>query len=104
MLHTSTLNTKPIMLNIGKETPLHLFKELVDAGSVSSVTVRGTGDGLVVVAMVGMQERVLSRQQGGPRFFNTVDGAVSVLWKAGVRQFSVDTSNWSPAAQVARAA
>ena len=84
------------MLELHNELPSRLFKELVAAGSVTNVVIVGTGSGLVVVLRVGMNDRVLGATRGGPRYFQSIDGAASVLQQAGIRTFNVNTTNWTP--------
>lgn len=78
------------------EVAPRLFKELVAAGSVSSAVVRGGADGLYIVLQVGPNERIVGASRGGPRYFQSIDGAASVLWQAGIRTFEVDTTHWEP--------
>lgn len=85
-----------MMLEHLNEVPPRLLKELVAAGSVNSATVMASVKGLYIVLRVGLNERVVGAARGGPRIFQSIDGAASVLWQAGVRKFDVDSSNWEP--------
>ncbi len=80
------------------------FRELVTAGSVSSVLVKGADKGLVIVLRVGMNERVVGAVRGGPRYFQSIDGAASVLKQYGIVDFSVNVSNWVPRTMAKKAA
>lgn len=73
-----------------------VFRELVAAGSVRSAVVQGADRGLVVVLQVGLNERTLGTVRGGARYFQSLDGAASVLQQAGIVEFGVNTSNWTP--------
>jgi hypothetical protein len=84
------------MLDLHRELTPRVFKELVAAGSISGATVRGGAKGLVVILRVGMTERVLGEARGGIRHFQRIDGAASILWQAGIREFNVDTTHWTP--------
>jgi hypothetical protein len=92
------------MLELSNEVQPRLFRELVAAGSVSSAVVRSFDKGLLIVLQVGLNERVVGAARGGPRYFQSIDGAASVLQQAGVRTFSVDTTNWTPKTLKVRAA
>lgn len=84
------------MLELEKALSPRVFKELVAAGSIAGATIRGGAKGLVIVLRVGMAERVLGAARGGIRYFQRIDGAASILWQVGIREFIVDTSNWTP--------
>jgi len=73
-----------------------VFRELVAAGSVTNVIVQGADKGLVIVLRVGLNERILGAVRGGPRYFQSIDGAASMLQQAGIVKFEVDSSNWVP--------
>lgn len=72
------------------------FKEVLTAGGVKKTTIRHTGNGLVLVLLIGGQERVLGQYRGGPRYFSTVDGAVSVLIQHGIYEFEANVLGWLP--------
>lgn len=95
-MHTSLVWNITVMLELNSEVPPRLFKELVAAGSVTSASVKSSSKGLLIVLQVGINERVVGAARGGPRYFQSIDGAASVLQQAGIRQFSVDTTNWTP--------
>jgi len=81
---------------LSKELTPRVFKELVAAGGITGAVVRGGAKGLIVVLRVGMNERVLGAARGGIRYFQRIDGAASILWQVGIREFSVDTTHWTP--------
>jgi hypothetical protein len=73
-----------------------VLRELVAAGSVSSAQVKAGDRGLVILFRAGMNERILGAARGGVRYFQSIDGAASVLQGYGIVQFEVDTSHWIP--------
>ena len=73
-----------------------VLRELVAAGSVSSAQVKAGDRGLLIVFRVGMNERILGAARGGVRYFQSIDGAASVLQGYGIVQFEADTSHWIP--------
>jgi len=84
------------MLEMTSEVAPRLFKELVAAGSVSSAVVKSYDKGLLIVLRIGLTERVVGAARGGPRYFQSIDAAASMLQQAGIRTFAVDTTNWTP--------
>ena len=82
-----------------------VLRELVAAGSVAGAQVKAADRGLLIVFRVGMNERVLGAARGGVRYFQSIDGAASVLQGYGIVQFAVDTTHWIPKTMIrARAA
>jgi hypothetical protein len=73
-----------------------VLKELVAAGSVTSARVESGDKGLVIVVRIGMNERVLGAARGGLRYFQSLDGAASVLQGYGIMRFEVDIAHWVP--------
>lgn len=73
-----------------------ILKELIAAGSVTSARVEAGDKGLVIVVRAGMNERVLGAARGGLRYFQSLDGAASVLQSHGIMQFDVNTAHWVP--------
>ncbi|KIO48653.1 ParC family partition-associated protein [Nitrosospira sp. NpAV] len=77
-----------------------VLKELVAAGSVTSAHVESGDKGLVIVVRAGMNERVLGAARGGLRYFQSLDGAASVLQGYGIMRFHVDIAHWVPKTMV----
>lgn len=77
-----------------------VLKELIAAGSVTSARVESSDKGLVIVVRAGMNERVLGAARGGLRYFQSLDGAASVLQGYGIMRFDVDTAHWVPKTMV----
>ncbi|BCT69527.1 ParC family partition-associated protein [Nitrosospira sp. NRS527] len=73
-----------------------VLKELIAAGSVTSARVESGDKGLVIVVRIGMNERVVGVARGGLRYFQSLDGAASVLQGYGIMQFTVDIAHWVP--------
>ena len=73
-----------------------ILKELIAAGSISSARVEAGDKGLVIVVRAGMNERVLGAARGGLWYFQSLDGAASVLQSYGIMQFDVNTAHWVP--------
>ncbi|CEE60317.1 conserved hypothetical protein [Xanthomonas citri pv. citri] len=75
-----------------------VYRELAAAGSVQGACIRPAGDdtGLVIVLRIGNQNRVLGRKVGGPRYFQSFDGAASVLAQAGITEWSASSEGWTP--------
>jgi len=61
-----------------------VLKELIAAGSVSAARVEPGDKGLLIVVRAGMYERVLGAARGGLRYFQSLDGAASVLQGYGI--------------------
>ncbi|GLR55212.1 ParC family partition-associated protein [Shinella yambaruensis] len=76
-----------------------VFRELVATGAIQSVSVRAVEQGLIVVVTIGDQQRVLGLHRGGARYFQSVDGAASVLQQNGITQFDADLVGWTPRTQ-----
>lgn len=76
-----------------------VLRELAAAGSVSGAQVKSGENGLLILLKVGMNDRVLGAARGGVRYFQSIDGAASVLQGYGIVQFEVDTSCWTPKTQ-----
>ncbi|WP_423680233.1 ParC family partition-associated protein [Undibacterium sp. WLHG33] len=64
-----------------------VLKELIAAGSVSAARVEPGDKGLLIVVRAGMNERVLGAARGGLRYFQSLDGAASVLQGYGIMKF-----------------
>jgi hypothetical protein len=77
-----------------------VLKELIAAGSVTSARVESGDKGLMIVVRVGMNERVVGTARGGLRYFQSLDGAASVLQGYGILRFEVDTAHWVPKTMV----
>ena len=86
------------MAGNSSEVAPRVLRELAAAGSVSSALVKAGDRGLVIVLRVGMNERTLGAARGGVRYFQSIDGAASVLQGYNIVQFEVDTSHWIPKA------
>ncbi|PHV09574.1 ParC family partition-associated protein [Chitinimonas sp. BJB300] len=71
-----------------------VLKELVAAGSVITARLEVADKGLVIVVRAGMNERVLGASRGGARYFQSLDGAASVLQTYGINRFECDTAHW----------
>jgi hypothetical protein len=74
----------------------NVFKEFVAAGTLNGVSIRFVDQGLVILVRVGSTERVLGQYRGGPRFFQSFDGAAALLQKNGVLTWDADTTDWIP--------
>jgi hypothetical protein len=73
------------------------LRELVDTGAVSGATIRlgEDGQGLVGIVFVGDNERVLGVARGNsPRYFTSIDGAVSALQDCGINVFKLDATGF----------
>jgi hypothetical protein len=77
-----------------------VLKELIGVGSVSHARIEAIDRGLVIVLRAGMNERVLGAARGGLRYFQSIDGAASVLQSYGIMRFEVDTAQWVPKTMV----
>lgn len=73
-----------------------ILKELIAVGAVSAARVEFGDKGLVIVVRAGMNERVLGAARGGLRYFQSLDGAASVLQSYGIMKFDVNTEHWVP--------
>lgn len=73
------------------------LRELVATGNVAQVRVKAGGtDVLIATLHAGGNERVVGAARGGPRFWKSIDGAVSTLKDYGINEFVVDASGWIP--------
>ena len=70
-----------------------VLKELIAAGSVSAARVEPGDKGLLIVVRAGMNERVLGAARGGLRYFQSLDGAASVLQSYWLMKFDVNTEH-----------
>lgn len=75
---------------------LSTLRELVDAGSVRSVSLLGQKGGYAVSVHLGMTERILAGKDGDPRVFATLDTAARTLRELGVAAFEVNVVNFEP--------
>ena len=64
----------------------------------SDARVEQADKGLVILFNVGsgMNERVLGQARGGVRYFQSFDGAASVLQSMGIMEFIARSANWVP--------
>ncbi len=72
------------------------FKEVLLVGGVESATIRVADKGLVLVLRIAGEDRILGQYRGGPRYFRSLDGAVSLLIQHGIYQFEADVKGWKP--------
>ena len=73
-----------------------VFKEFVAAGNVKEAFIYAVEQGLVVIIKIGETERILGQYRGGPRFFQSFDGAAALLQQNGILTWSADTTDWTP--------
>lgn len=73
-----------------------VFKEFIAAGSIKSASIRYIEQGLIILLKVGATERVLGQYRGGPRFFQSFDGAAALLHQNGISTWDADTTGWTP--------
>ena len=73
-----------------------VFKEFVAAGSVKGASIHAVEQGLIVVIKIGTTERVVGQYRGGPRYFQSFDGAAALLQQNGILTWDADTTNWTP--------
>lgn len=73
-----------------------VFKEFVAAGSVKGASIHAVEQGLIVVIKIGTTERVVGQYRGGPRYFQSFDGAAALLQQNGILTWDADTTNWKP--------
>src|SRR5690625_3112756 len=81
------------------------FRELCATGAVQGATIRAAdgGAGLIVVAEVGQQDRILGQAKArSPRLFMSVDAAASALQQYGTTTFRGETEGWTPRYQTFR--
>lgn len=73
------------------------FRDLLEAGGVEEVRVVSAGElGLAIAMKVGENDFVLGRSRGGIRFFQSIDGAASVLIQHNITSFHTDMNGWLP--------
>ena len=87
-----------MMVETFQEVPAKVMREFVATGAVKDVRVEQADKGLVIVFNVGsgMNERVLGQARGGVRYFQSFDGAASVLQSMGIMEFIARSANWVP--------
>ena len=87
-----------MMVETFQEVPAKVMREFVATGAVKDVRVEQADKGLVIVFNVGsgMNERVLGQARGGVRYFQSFDGAASVLQSMGIVEFIARSVNWVP--------
>ena len=87
-----------MMVETFQEVPAKVMREFVATGAVKDVRVEQADKGLVIVFNVGsgMNERVLGQARGGVRYFQSFDGAASVLQSMGIVEFIARSDNWVP--------
>jgi len=76
-----------------------IFRELAAAGAVQGACIRTVDDetGLVIVLRVAGQNRVLGVQRAlRPRYFQSIDGAASILQQAGITEWTAKLEDWTP--------
>lgn len=75
-----------------------VFNALVKTSAIKRATVRASNEGLHVVVRTKQNElKILGAARGGKRIFKSIDGAASVLQKAGIIDFDCEIENWTPA-------
>jgi hypothetical protein len=72
-----------------------LLKELVAAGAIRSVNLKGVPGGFILVVDTECSERMLTAQRGHARVFKQLNSATEFLAKVGVVKFCVDASSWT---------
>lgn len=72
------------------KTPI--TRELLRSGAISRLVARGAPGGFVLAMYIGVEERVLSAQRGGPRLFKHLDTLASYAQKLGFSVLEVDLS------------
>jgi len=81
----------------GVVRPMKL-RELVVNGAVNGAMIRldDEGHGLLVgVAFVGDSELILGTARGSePRYFNSIDGAVSAMQDCGIHEFTLNATGF----------
>lgn len=73
-----------------------VFRQLIEAGAIRSVSAKGVPGGFVLVAYTDTGEYILSAQRGHSRVFKHLDAVASYLRELGLNRFSVDHGNWTP--------
>lgn len=87
-----------------KLTP-QLMRELTSIGNIINVRVEQSEKGLVIafnVAGNASDKLVLGQARKGIRYFQSFDGAASVLQGMGITEFIACTDNWMPRTKVAK--
>lgn len=82
-----------------------VFRELCATGAVQGATIRAAegGAGLIIVADVGQQHRILGQAKvRSPRLFMSLDAAASALQQYGITTFRGETEGWTPRYQTYR--
>lgn len=87
-----------MMVESLQEVSAKVMREFVAAGGVRDVRVEQADKGLVILFNVGsgLNERVLGQARGGVRYFQSFDGAASVLQSMGIMEFIARSANWVP--------
>ena len=87
-----------MMVESLQEVSAKVMREFVAAGGVRDLRVEQADKGLVILFNVGsgMNERVLGQARGGVRYFQSFDGAASVLQSMGIMEFIARSANWVP--------
>ena len=73
----------------------NIFRELIRAGAVHSIAVRGLPGGYALFVLTEAGESHLTAQRGGVRVFSRLDTIAGFLREMGVSRFTVDGENWS---------
>ena len=73
-----------------------VFKEFVIAGGIENILIKAVDYGLIILMTIGSTERILGQYRGGPRLFQSFDGAAALLQQNGITNWSADTTNWVP--------
>ncbi|HHL0209585.1 TPA: ParC family partition-associated protein [Klebsiella quasipneumoniae subsp. similipneumoniae] len=77
-----------------------IFRELAAAGAIQGACIRTVSDdaGLVIVLRIAGQNRVLGVQRAlRPRYFQSLDGAASILQQAGIKEWAAKIEEgWTP--------
>lgn len=71
------------------------LRELASAGAIDRLTARGVHGGFQLIAQIGLQERVLRTQRGGPRLFRSLDAIVPYMKSLGMARFDVSIEHLS---------
>lgn len=73
-----------------------IFKEFVATGNVEKASIHAVEQGLIIIIKIGMTERIVGQYRGGPRYFQSFDGAAALLRQNGILTWNADTTNWIP--------
>lgn len=71
------------------------LRELAFAGAISRLVARGVHGGFQLVVQIGLDERVLRTQRGGPRLFRSLDAIVPYMKSLGIARFEVSIEHLS---------